>query len=287
MTRNQMAAMTLVGLCLCIGQLAGAQGLVLHRTRLSASDLEIGGSLAGVAKGQTRFVRYAELLTLPLETYTVTDDTNFGKTVRITGVSLVKLPQWLGAAPDAGMVIAVCDDAYAAHYPAAYLKAHHPLLVLRVNSKVPAHWPVGVDGVPMGPYMVSHAHYTPSFRVLAHDDEAQVPWGVVRLDFRNEAEVYAPIAPRLHTQLVEQGYTIARQSCFRCHSRDGEGGVKSNRGWGVLARRAQNDPQWFDAYVRDPKKINAASQMAASPQYDAATLRALRVYFTEFSEDAP
>jgi mono/diheme cytochrome c family protein len=230
------------------------------------------------------------LLSLPAETYTVRDDTNFGRTVRITGVPLEKLPQWLGAAPGAGMVIAICDDAYAAHYPKEYLRAHHPLLVLRVNGKDPAHWPVGVDGVPMGPYMVSHARYTPSFRVLAHDDEAQVPWGVVRLDFRNEAEVYAPILPRAvyrEKEEVRQGYTIARQSCFRCHSNGGEGGLKSSRSWGVVARRAQNDPAWFDAYVRNPKKINAASQMAASPQYDEATLRALRAYFAQFSEDAP
>ncbi len=276
-----------VGLCLCAGVAHASPRIVLHSTRAGAGDLEIGGSLAGVPRGQTRFVRYAELLTLPLETYTVTGDTNFGKTVRITGIPLEKLPRWLGAAPGAGMVIAVCDDAYAAHYPTDYLRAHHPLLVLRVNGKDPAHWPVGVDGVPMGPYMVSHAHYTPGFRVLSHEDEAQVPWGVVRLDFRNEAEVYAPIEPRMRTPLVDQGYIIARQSCFRCHSRDGEGGLKSSRSWGVVARRAQNDPQWFDAYVRNPKKINAASQMAASPQYDESTLRALRAYFMQFSEDAP
>ena len=286
MTRSRLAYLLSMGLCLCMSVMVDAQQtrVSLYRTRASASDLEIGGALADVSKGQTRFVRYSDLLTLPLETYTVADDTNFGKTVRITGVSLATLPRWLGAAPGAGMVIAVCDDAYAAHYPADYLKAHHPLLVLRVNGKDPAHWPVGVDGVPMGPYMVSHAHYTPSFRVLAHDDEAQVPWGVVRLEFRNEQQVYAPIEPRLRSPLVDQGYTIARQSCFRCHSNGGEGGLKSNRSWGVVARRAQNDPAWFDAYVRDPKKINAASQMAASPQYDDATLRALRAYFAEFTE---
>ena len=286
MTRSRLAYLLSVGLCLCMSVMVDAQQtrVPLHRQRASASDLEIGGALADVSKGQTRFVRYSDLLTLPLETYMVTDDTNFGKTVRITGVSLATLPQWLGAAPGAGMVIAICDDAYAAHYPAAYLRAHHPLLVLRVNGRDPAHWPVGVDGVPMGPYMVSHAHYTPSFRVLAHDDEAQVPWGVVRIDFRNEQQVYAPIEPRLRSPLVDEGYTIARQSCFRCHSNGGEGGLKSNRSWGVVARRAQNDPAWFDAYVRDPKKINAASQMAASPQYDDATLRALRAYFAEFTE---
>jgi mono/diheme cytochrome c family protein len=146
---------------------------------------------------------------------------------------------------------------------------------------------VGVDGVPMGPYMVSHPFFKPSFQVLKHSDEAQVPWGVVRLEIRDEREVYAPIEPRgpqADATLVQQGYAIARQSCFRCHSRGGEGGRKSDRSWDVVARRAATDPQWFDAYVRDPKKINPASQMAASPQYDAATLRALRAYFIPFAE---
>jgi len=53
----------------------------------------------------------------------------------------------------------------------------------------------------------------------------------------------------------------------------------------VVARRAGTDPQWFDAYVRNPKKTNPASQMAASPQYDAATLAALRAYFVTFQEN--
>ena len=282
-----------VCLCACMGAAVAAAAqeqarVALHRTRQSASDLEIGGSLAGVPRGQRRFVRYAELSALPLETHTVTDDTNFGKTVRITGVRLELLPALLGAERGASMVIAVCDDAYAAHYPAAYLRAHHPLLVLRVNGQLPARWPFGVDGVPMGPYMVSHASFRPSFQVLAHADEAQVPWGVVRLDFRREAEVYAPILPGAQyreNQQVQHGYTIARQSCFRCHANGNEGGLKSSRSWGVVARRAGTDPQWFDAYVRNPKKTNPASQMAASPQYDAATLAALRAYFVTFQEN--
>jgi mono/diheme cytochrome c family protein len=256
----------------------------LHRTRQSASDLELGGELAGAAAGQTRFISYSELLKLPQESYTVRDDTNFGRTVRLSGVALERLPLLLGARPGAGMVIAICDDAYAAHYPAEYLRQHHPLLVLRVNGRGPAHWPVGVDGVPMGPYMVSHPSFHPAWRVLRHADEAQVPWGVVRLDFRREAAVYAPITPRSQDAVVQQGYRIAQQSCFRCHANAGEGGLKSNRSWGVVARRAASDPQYFDAYVRNPKKLNPASQMAASPQYDAATLRALRTYFAGFQE---
>ncbi len=269
-----------------VGGDASGPGLALYRTRRSASDLELGGDLAGVPRGQTRFVSLAELQTLPQETDTVSDDANFGRTVRLRGIALAKLPALLGAVLGASMMTAICIDGYAAHYPAAYLRAHHPLLVLQMNGKPPAQWPSGEDGIAMGPYLISHPDFLPAFRVLSHSDEPQIPWGVVRLDFQTEQQVYAPIAPfgrRAEDPLVRQGYLIARQNCFRCHSRWGEGGEKSNRPWDVVARRAATDPQYFDAYVRQPRSLNPASQMAASPGYDDATLRALRAYFNLFA----
>jgi mono/diheme cytochrome c family protein len=204
--------------------------------------------------------------------------------VEINGVSLETLAAKLSSAAGGGMVIAICDDNYDAHYPSEYMRVHQPLLVLRVNGKQPAEWPIGVDGSPMGPYMISHPFFKPSFQVLKHMDEAQVPWGLVRLDFRDERDVYAPIEPRLTGTLFQQGYAIARQSCFRCHGRAGEGGTKSDVSWSGIARYSVKDPAYFDAYVRNPKEINPDSQMAASPQYDDATLHVLRTYFAEFSE---
>jgi mono/diheme cytochrome c family protein len=134
---------------------------------------------------------------------------------------------------------------------------------------------------------VSHPSFKPSSRVLSHDDEAQVPWGVVRLDLRREQTVYAPIEPRGATAkdpVVQQGYAIARQNCFRCHSRSGEGGQKSKLLWRDLAQEAVTNPNQFDAYVRHPKNTSSQSQMAASPQYDDATFSALRRYFASFQE---
>ncbi|MGA7157632.1 MAG: hypothetical protein WBY53_12330 [Acidobacteriaceae bacterium] len=238
-------------------------------------------------RGETRFVSYEQLLSLPQESYNVANDPNFGRPITISGVALEKLPALLGAQPGASMVIAIGDDQYAAHYPASYVRAHHPLLVLKVNGKDPAHWPLGVDGVPMGPYMISHPNFQPSFHVLSHQDEAQVPWGVIRIDLRREEKVYAPIQPHgpaARDPLVLQGYTIARQNCFRCHNRLGEGGRKSKFLWGDLAQKAITKPHYFDVYVRSPKKINPRSQMAASPEYDDATLLALRRYFSTFAE---
>ncbi len=47
----------------------------------------------------------------------------------------------------------------------------------------------------MGPYMISHPKFTPSFKILSHPEEAQIPWGVVRLEFRNEKAVFSANYP--------------------------------------------------------------------------------------------
>ena len=286
-SRSLVALLVLCGMTVCTAAFETEHRLVLLTSRHAPSDLEVGGSLQKVPRGETRFVSYESLLSLPQESYLVTDDTNFGTRVQVSGVSLEKLPAWLGAESGASMVIAICDDKYAAHYPASYVHAHHPLLVLKVNGLKPDHWPLGVDRLPMGPYMVSHPSFKPSFRVLSHEDEAQVPWAVVRLDLRREQTVYAPIEPQgaaANDPIVQQGYTIARQNCFRCHSRAGEGGKKSKLLWRDLAHEAVTNPTRFDAYVLRPKSLMPQSQMASSPQYDDATLRALRRYFASFQE---
>jgi mono/diheme cytochrome c family protein len=286
---RRVAALSLLSLW-CAGVKSTAALVSLHRNRQSPSDLEVGGSLAGIPRGETRFVTFADLARLPLETYTVIDDAGLGKTVRITGIAVERLPALLGAARGANMVTALCSDAYAAHYPASYLRAHHPVLVMRLDGKTSAKWRALSNGEAMGPYLISHPMFLPSFRVLSHEDEAQVPWGVVRIDFEDENRVYAPIepiGPHAHDVNVQKGYAIARQNCFRCHSRGGEGGEKSKRPWDVVARRAVTDPRYFDEYVRHPRRLNPASQMAASPGYDDATLLALRAYFKPFSESHP
>ena len=52
--------------------------------------------------------------------------------------------------------------------------------------------------------------------------------------------------------------------------------------WLVLGAFASAAPEHFVAYVRDPKKENARAQMPGNPDYDDATLQALRDYFATF-----
>jgi mono/diheme cytochrome c family protein len=262
---------------------------ILHAARVSPSDLDVGGELAGLPPGSTRYVTREDLLALPQVSYRVTDDPNFkglGPT-RVSGVSLEELAKRFAPA-DADVVVAICGDRYRTNYPRDYRMAHRPLLVLEINGKGPAAWPKD-KGNDMGPYLISHPKFTPRFKVLSHAEEAQIPWGVVRLEFRNENQVFGAIAPRgpqARDPAVQDGYRIAKENCFRCHNMGGEGGEKSGVTWTVISALAAGSPDFFAAYVRDPKTKNPNAQMPANPDYDDATIRALAAYFRTFAAAA-
>jgi mono/diheme cytochrome c family protein len=260
----------------------------LLSTRSSPLDLEVDGELAGLPTGETRYVTRDALLALPQVNYTVSDDANFTSPAQVSGVSLEELSKHLGAAPESDLVVAQCGDKYRANYPRTYVATHHPVLVLTINGQSPAGWPKDAEGrgFDMGPYLISHPKFTPSFKIFSHAEDPQIPWGVVRLDFRDEQTVFgaiAPRGPRAEQRLVQAGYRIAQQNCFRCHNMGAEGGQKAGRPWLVLSAWATASPDYFAAYVHNPKAKNPRAEMPGNPTYDDATLHALTVYFQTFS----
>lgn len=262
--------------------------LELHSARLSPTDLEVSGELAGLPAGATRYVTRDDLLALPQVTYTVSDDTNFAGPTRVSGVPIEDLMHHLGAVPACNLVIAISDDEYRGHYPRAYLAQHHPLLVLDVNGKAPSGGPKDSHGhgSDMGPYMISHPNFTSSFEILGNAEEPQIPWGVVRIEFSDQKTVFGTIAPRgphADDPGVVAGYRIALQNCFRCHNSGADGGQKSKVTWAVLSALATSSPGFFASYVRDPHARNPKAQMPANPSYDESTTAALTSYFQTFS----
>ena len=258
--------------------------VALQQTRSSPGDLELSGTLAGLPAGSHRFLRYEDLLRLPLETYTVSDDSNFHGRTRITGVALSTLAG-LFAAKDS-MVAAVCYDSYQSNYPSEYIQAHHPVLVLKIDGKSRDQWPLSEYGGPLGPYLISHPPFKPSFTVLSHKDEAQIPFGVTRIEFGSEARIFGAIRPPGawgKNSPVWMGYEIARQDCYRCHNMGTEGGFKAQRSWLILGAWAATDPALFQAYVHQPRSIMKSAQMPAHTDYDRATLAALTAYFRTFA----
>ena len=261
--------------------------LPLHQKRESPLDLEVAGNLVGVPAGATRYVRREDLLALPQVSYTVSDDANFKGPTQVSGVSLGELAQHFSANPQSDLIVAVCDDLYRANYSRSYITAHDPLLVLLINRKAPGNWPKDSEGhgMSMGPYLISHPVFASRSKLLSQPEEPQIPWGVIRLEFRNEQKVFGAIAPRgpdAKEPAVQDGYHIAQQNCFRCHNMDTEGGQKAGRPWLVLATWANASPEYFAAYVRNPKSKNPHAQMPGNPNYDDATVQALISYFRTF-----
>jgi mono/diheme cytochrome c family protein len=269
------------------GSGGAADHLALYTARSSPLDLEVAGDLIGLPSGSVRYVRRDELLALPQVTFTITDDPNFTAPTAVSGVLLEQLVQRLSAHPRADLVVAICDDLYRANYPRDYVAAHHPVLVLTINGKSPDAWPKNSEGhgVYIGPYLITHREFKPRFKILAHAEEAQIPWGVVRLEFLNERTVFGAIAPRgphARDASVQHGYRIAQQNCLRCHNHGDVGGQKAGRPWLVLAAWATAKPEYFAAYVRNPQSKNPHAEMPGNPGYDDATMQALIAYFRTF-----
>jgi hypothetical protein len=247
----------------------------LMHARQAPTDLEVG-------TGQ--FISYQELLRLPQVSFTTSGDDNFPVPAQVSGISLDDLRHSLD--PGANTVVAICADGYHGSYSAAYVQAHHPVLVLTVNGKAQDGWPKTHNGIELGPYVISNPGFTPSFKVLSHSDEAQIPFQVVRLEFRDEHEVFGGIAPQggfAAGSPVMNGYKIAQQNCFRCHNQGAEGGQMAHIPWPLLGSLAKGSPEFFARYVRNPQALNAHSKMAPSPQYDDQTMAALEAYFSTFA----
>jgi mono/diheme cytochrome c family protein len=264
------------------------QRIPLHEKRDSPLDLEVAGDLAGEPAGSVRYVLREDLLKFGQVTFTVSDDANFKTPTQLGGILLEALAKHVSANPQSDLIVAICEDKYHTYYPHSYIAAHRPVLVLTVNGKSPEDWSKDPEGAgrSMGPYLISHASFKPNFRVLSHSDEPQIPWGVIRLEFRSEQKVLGAIAPRslqAHDLDVQNGYRIAEQNCFRCHNMGAEGGTKAGRPWAVLATWANSAPDHFTAYVRNPKAKNPHAQMPGNPNYDDTTLNALLAYFRTFS----
>jgi hypothetical protein len=259
--------------------------LPLGPQRGSPQDLEIAGDVPGVAQGEKRFVRYADLVKLPQVTFTVRDDENFSAPVQLSGVPLDALLPALGIGGGKQLIAAICDDGYEGHYTGEYRAAHHPFLVLRIGGKEPADWPKGPDGENYGPYLISHASFSPAFHVLAHKDQAQIPYGVVGLRFFDESAVLHQLLPPGAAVPAMQGYRIAQQNCLRCHREGDIGGTKSPFGWPQMALIAQGNPTAFGKYVVRPNSVNPEANMPANPEYDAVTVAAITAYFRSFAPE--
>ena len=285
---RQLFLILLMSSAMIAGASPRSPKLALHRSRTSASDLEVTGMISGLASTDAAYVQREQLLTLPRTSATIADDPDLHGTLHVSGLSFEVLRTALGVLPSSDLIEAHCSDRYRGHLPAAYIARHHPILVLTIDGRTPAAWARQHHQFDPGPYVVMYQHFTPAFKVLNHADQPQLPDQIVRLHFTTEAATFERLAPhgRFAQQSPEaQGFAIARQNCMRCHFKGASGGTKSGRDWQSLAHWANEQPAFFKAYIKDPARFEAHTHMDPNPNYDAATLAALTAYFRTFAGD--
>lgn len=263
-----------------------APTITVSPKQTSPQDLIVSGNLPGLASSTTGYIPLSELEELPHVSVTVTDDPNFTGPAHIEGVAIDDLLAALHLPEKNTMVAAICDDQYEAHYTTDYRAAHRPVLVYRLNGKLLATSARAADAGVYGPYLISHAVFKPRYTILSHPEEAQIPNGLRELRFLDEDKVLTAIKPQgtfTENSPEQQGYRIAREDCFRCHNQGEYGGHKAGRTWQRLAKLASEQPDFFAAYIRDPKSQYALAQMPGEPNDDDATIKALTAYFASFA----
>eukprot|EP01031_Cornospumella_fuschlensis_P011791 gene11791-14411_t len=130
--------------------------LELHRERALPTDLAVTGKLAGVAAGETRYVRWADLRAMP--TTKLKLDGEFVKGEQeVTALWLADLWAALPRGAGADTLLATCTDGYAAVYRETFIAAYRPIVVLEINGQGPEKWPPPGLKFNPGPYVVTIA----------------------------------------------------------------------------------------------------------------------------------
>jgi hypothetical protein len=296
MERKKLIGVAALGAALCCGLLSAARrnsqsasdtpSPLLHSVRKSSSDLEVTGLIRGVPSSSRHFISYDDLLKLPQVETTILNDENFTElkapSVKVSGIYLTSLARSIGVLPQSDIIDALCTDLYRSHFPASYIAAHQPILVLTIEGKPSAHWATQTNNEDPGPYIISHSEFKPAFHVGSYEEIPQVPSNAVLIDFDTQHNVYGSITPPgqyAPGSPVENGFAIARQDCLRCHNSGIYGGTKAHISWSTLAKSAHDNPTRFAQYTRDPRSVDPKSTMPSNLRFGKDTLASLTAYY--------
>lgn len=248
---------------------------------------------ADIAPGTVRYISYQQLLKFPQTTVTVTGDENFRELqqqkLTVTGIYLDVLERSLGVLPNSDLLTALCSDGYHTTYTRDYVKAHRPILALKIDGLPVETWVAQTHNDDPGTYFITHADFTPSFSVSSFQEIPKIPAKITRLEFGTAERVYGAIAPNSRDTLnpkVIAGFRIAQQHCYRCHNMGSYGGTKAGKEWHMLGNFASSSPAIFERYLRDPKSVDPKSTMTCEPQLGEPAAKALQAYFQTFAPAA-
>jgi cytochrome c2 len=261
-----------------------AGALDLHPERGSPYDLAVTGRIAGVARGDTRFVRWQDLRALPTAQVKVDGEFVSGPQA-LTVVFLDVLLKALSPEPGADTILATCSDGYAAVYTSDFIERYRPFLVLEINGKGPTDWPPPGLSFNPGPYVVTVSPGLVPEVANFPDLEHKKPWGVTVLEVASFSDRYKGAYTGKWASLstnAQKGRDIWINSCASCHQGPGGifGGTKAGRPFEVIAAYAGYNRAYFMKYVRDPKSLVPSASMEPHPHYTDVELADLIEFIT-------
>ena len=262
--------------------------LELQHERASPFDLALTGRIAGVASGETRFVRWADLRALPTTNLRLTGEFVPGEQ-EVTVVFLSELWKELPRGAGTDTVIATCNDGYASVFKEDFIKQYRPFLILEINGRGPESWPPPGLKFNPGPYVISIAASVEPAVAHLLDAEHKKPWAVATVEVANFAERFGGIFSGPWKQAappVAAGRDIWINSCACCHQGPAQifGGTKSDQPFAVVQAIAGWNSVFFKKFVRDPNAMLPGATMEAHPHYSEAQLDALIAFITAGSK---
>ena len=245
--------------------------LELHRERALPTDLAVTGKLAGVAAGETRYVRWADLRAMPTTKLKLEGEFVKGEQ-EVTALWLADLWAALPRGAGADTLLATCTDGYAAVYRETFIAAYRPIVVLEINGQGPDKWPPPGLKFNPGPYVITVAkEIVPGVATLL-DAGHKKPWGTTTLEVASYASRFGDAYTGKWASLsarAEAGRELWIHSCTSCHHGPGTsfGGTKADRPFEVLAAHAGYNAAYFKKYVRAPTSVMPGAKMQPHPDY--------------------
>jgi hypothetical protein len=262
-------------LVLCLA--SSLRALELRPKRTSPLDLEVKGLVRGLGPGQSGYLSWADIASLPKSKLKITGEFIPGEQ-EVTVVYLADLLKALPVDPKADTVLGTCVDGFAAVFPKDFIAHYRPFIVLEIAGKPSSAWPPpGITYNP-GPYPITVSARVAPDAASYRDIEHKKPWGIGMIKLVSYAEEFKAVytGPYAHLSAgAADGREIWINSCLCCHAGPASlfAGVKADRPYEVLVAYALYKPTYFKSYVRNPQDEASCAQMEAHPHYSDAELQ--------------
>src|ERR1700747_242522 len=147
-------------------------------------------------RARTDYYSYDQLLTLPTVTVKTDRDPNTNTPATYTGIYISDLFEAFGADGSLDVIGANRLDRYKQYYDRDYVAEHRPILLLKLDDKVPDDWPQTEDRTMLGPHCVVHESFGPTQTIYSYVEQPRSMYGVVSLELTSFSQSLGRFRPQ-------------------------------------------------------------------------------------------